>query len=144
MKRILGIGIALLFILVLIAVQPGYSTPVLVDDDVGLIFVTGVDQVSLNYDEPVVFASVMHYTQGEGRIPIEIKSYSYDYDMNLLASAILNKSFSMDCKNASLEAQKDYTSQYNKTLINRGNVEIEDACRRLDIGDIHWPDKGKT
>ena len=43
MKRLIKIGALLLFMIGFCIVQTGYSTPVLVDDDVGVEFTTNVD-----------------------------------------------------------------------------------------------------
>ena len=43
MKRLFKIGVLLLFMIGIFAVQAGFSTPVLVDDDVGVEFIDNMD-----------------------------------------------------------------------------------------------------
>lgn len=74
MKRLFKIGVLLLFMIGIFAVQEGFSKPALVDDDVGVEFTTNVD-VS---DDAIIMNDIIIYGQVASPLKYLISGENYE------------------------------------------------------------------
>jgi len=80
MKRLFKIGVLLLFMIGMFAVQAGFSTATLVDDDVGVEFATNVD-VS---DDAIIMNDIIMHGQVESPLKylIAVENYETKFSTN--------------------------------------------------------------
>ena len=139
MKRLIKFGALLLFMIGFCIVQTGYSTPVLVDDDVGVEFVT-----SVSIADDVIFTESFVITQ-EVAMPLKYLVIASETDIISNRNSEVWKEFTIDCvmpiQALTIIQDKTNSSEISSTnLISEKQTgkrlaNINEGLYRLDIGE---------
>jgi len=131
MKRLFGISFALIAFLLVLAVQTGYSTAMLVDQDVGMTYIMNVEKTQ----SPVIapFATI-----GESQYSCTqelLRPASFDVNYEIKATYGI-------CRvgNYKVYRQLRLSSTDNTTIESSGNIQANKlrGVSRLDIGETHY------
>ena len=93
MKKLFQIGIVLLFMIGLCSVQLDYSTSILVDDDVGVEFVTSI---SITENDAILITMIIN-NPSQVAAPLKYPTVASEMDITYNRNSEVWKEFTTDC-----------------------------------------------
>lgn len=139
MKRLMKIGALLLFMIGFCIVQTGYSTPVLVDDDVGVEFTTNV-----SISDDVIFVEFFIITW-EVVMPLKYMVIASEKDIISNRNSEVCEEFTIDCimpiqvvtilQDKTDSSEISSTNLISEKQIGKRLANINEGLYRLEIGE---------